>query len=329
MECARTYLCIGKSGGGKSYFAERYCVNFAPSKVVLLNSRKARGDFGGLEVLELSWEDVPLRGEKRVCYVVEDVVSVSGEAKKAIYELLNIESRASDSPVILVTHSLYGTGLFATLNYVNNVVLTSDRVNRIALKQLLGKFLYEEPEKVEAKFAALQRRQYLLLKPSEMTSHIVDADLAEAEEPPVEAAGGVAAGAAKSDLLTHFPASARPLVEYLFNNLPPGSIRQPELTLHCRTMSGGVMRVSFLDYVHNLRDKEAKPDRETRQLHRLVCRTLCFPTSLVENRRLLEISRQEKDGWRRRSEQRAAAARNEASVNNNNNKKEEAPRKKN
>lgn len=294
-ECAPTYLIVGKSGGGKSFFAERLCANFAPSKVVLLNNKKKKPDLGGVEVLELGWKDVPLPGETRVCYLIEDVVALAGEARTKTYELLNVTSRHTNSPVIVVTHSAVGTGLFGALSYVNNVVLTQDRVNKRALKLLLRHFLFEDPDQVEAKFNRLKKRQYLLIRPSEFRASAVDADMrADADE--------TRPAATKDDLLAHFPPDAGPLVEFLINNMPAGAIRQPDLSVHCREKGGGLVRISFIDYISCLRDRGACPDNDLRRLHRLLCRTICFPSTLVANTTLLRLSQEEKKIQRRREE---------------------------
>lgn len=295
METVPTYLVLGKSGSGKSFLAERLCGDFGPSRVVLVNNRK-RTDFGsrflkGVQIDELEWAAVPLKEERRVCYVLEDIVALKGEAKDKTHELLNVTSRAYDCPVILIAHSIHGTGIFGALSYVNNIVLTRDRVNKRALKILLRHYYFEDPEKTEAKFDRLEPRTYLALRPSEMETSVIGADGEETSSPDDDAGGE---GVTREELLAHFASTRPPLAEFLAGVLPAGSIRKPDLSVHCSKRGGGIVKVSIIDYISCLQDASARPDKEVCGLHRLLCRRICFPTSLVANVVLAKMTREEK-----------------------------------
>ncbi len=287
-----TYIVVGKSGSGKSFLAEKLCSSFKPSKVVLINNKKKAGCFGsrflkGVPVLDSQWDEVPLSGETDVCYVLEDVVALKGEAKEKTYELLNVTSRFANSPVILITHSIVGTGVFGALSYANNIILTRDRVNKKALKLLLRHFYYEEGERVEAKFDGLKGGQYLHLTPSEMEATVLDTM-------PRDKEGDDGDPITKEDLLAHFSADAAPVVGFILQVMPAGSVRKPDMSVHCLDACGRLVKVSFIDYISCLLDRDAEPDDDVRLFHKLMCQRICFPSTLVANVRLAALTREEK-----------------------------------
>lgn len=294
METVPTYIVVGKSGSGKSFLAEKLCSSFRPSKVVLINNKK-KTDFGsrflrGVPVSDSPWSEVPL-SESNVCYVLEDVVALKGEAKEKTYHLLNVTSRFASSPVILVTHSLLGTGVFGALSYANNVILTRDRVNKKALRLLLRHFYYEERDRIEAMFDRLRKGQYLHLTPSEMEASVLDTTPEDEREEDVSPT--------REELLALFPPPAAAIAEFVLGVMPAGSVRKPDMSVHCLDVRGRPVRVSFIDYISCLADPDAAPDSDVRNFHKLLCRRICFPVTLIANHTLASLTHAEKKRQRR------------------------------
>ncbi len=65
------------------------------------------------------------------------------------------------------------------------------------------------------------------------------------------------------------------------------------MSVHCLDFRG-MVKVSFIDYVSCLLDRDTESDHDVRLFHKLMCRRICFPSTLVANTRLAALTREEK-----------------------------------
>ena len=66
------------------------------------------------------------------------------------------------------------------------------------------------------------------------------------------------------------------------------------MSVHCLDNRDRLVKVSFIDYISCLLDRHAVPDDDVRLFHILMCRSICFPTTLVANPSLASLTREEK-----------------------------------
>ncbi len=145
-----------------------------------------------------------------------------------------------------------------------NSIVTRGGGRKRALRRLGRDCYYEERERVEARFDGLKEGQYGHLTPSEMEAAVRDTA-------PRDEVGDEGDPIAKEDLLAHFSTDAAPVVVLMLQVLPPGSVRQPDMSVHCLDASRRLVPVSFIHYVSCTHDRDAPPDDAMRLYHKPMC----------------------------------------------------------
>ena len=277
----RNFCIVGPSGSGKSFCSLALARIFSPRKTVVVNG-SADGFPDGEEA---TFEDLPSE-LSRVCYVLEDVQNLEKKDREAVFRLLNVTSRQLDSEVHVITHSIWNTGVFSLLPFFTHVVFTSEKINLRQLSQLLKHYLYPDKKTIERIFLGLKKRQYLVLRPRELTFEVANSDMAGGRGSHEEKFG-----VSKDTLLrylSHLPdGEAYPsLIDFVLEIVTPGAVRTRDLSVELVTARRGKVRISLLDYLHVLNTAGAVPPRDVRLLHDYIRRKACFPSVLVKNRAL-------------------------------------------
>ena len=275
---ASTVLAIGPSGSGKTRFAVDFCkrvglpvrvLNGSPSEYQKALRKKK------VKVLDLTGK----LDEKRVIYIVDDLVKLEPSEQKALLKLLNVASRHNESHCIILTHGLYSTGVFSLLQFITKVVFTPSGSNLRALRDVCVRYLCKSPGSLKSYFDG--SGNYVVVDMDNCTVTKTDRSLNELSDRESKTARQLESEPAVVAFVesTGRASACRAILQYL-------SHLWPKLIDSRYGIRFGIGRkVNLLDYLYYATAQE-KPPPAVVSFQRWLSKKESFPSCLVLNKKL-------------------------------------------
>ena len=308
------HLLIGQSGSGKTRIAIRLIREYRAGEnghhvnknpvLVLNGSAGLPADYKHTD-----WKSV-LTEAKECSLLADDILTPEKGVRETLLVLLNKLCRHNKiAPVCIVLHSLQNTGGVPLLPFTNFVWLTATVSNANSLRYLLSYYRFppKEAEEITERFnnvAALsdysafkldiQKRTFIHVPGSSDVVGNEKADAPKRTRPPSPTLADFHASPAKSclDLLPHKD-KANATFKMLIDCLPRGSMDPRDLTISLVTKKSAEKRkISLVDYIATLQNKDLNPTSNMKMLHSYVSTTLRLPNVLVDNQVLKNLERE-------------------------------------
>lgn len=248
---------------------------------------------------------------KNAVVIFEDIIHLSKAEETTLRFYLNEYAHHRTLKIYCVGHTLFKTSLFGLLSLFNYVVFTPTPSNGPLLKQVLAYFRFDRDESSELVERFGERRtpgSYYYLDCQEMKmgelsvvagqsrSRDGTAATGETKVEPSAIAGPRTGEKALLERAALFfedhphRAKARAALSVLLRALPEASVRECDLTVPFRRRGEeggrGHARISLVDYVSWILEREGPPSRDLSVLHAYLS-TLCrLPQSVLLNRDL-------------------------------------------
>lgn len=280
----------GASGSGKTTICQHI---FGGLKGVRVLNEKEGEETGYIPV---TFDD--LEGLEDCSVLADDMMRLKESDFSRLQYLLSYTARHRDvSPVVVVVHTLLNNNVFGLISHIDQVWFTLSKCNVQSLGIVCSAYHFTKAQRksmVDTLLGAKEVYGHFVLDVEART--FLRGETAPSESPqqrqsqdksPAEAAAAIRKTAeAYLPLFCSEPKKALLICEYIAAKVPPGCLNSDDLTISLRRkVSGEVLHLSLIDYLHSLNCEE-KPSGDISALHRYLSKYVQLPKCFVTNRHL-------------------------------------------
>lgn len=315
----QNHLIVGQSGSGKTRVAVRLIRQYRAGEnghlvshnpvLVLNGSADVPSDYKRAE-----WSTV-LEEARECSLLVDDILAPDKAVLRTLRELLNKHCRHKRiSPVCLVLHSINNTGAVSLLPFINYIWLTATTSNENSLRYLLTyyRFPLDQTTEITERFkhasGLSDYSAFQLDVGKKLFTHVSGSGDSggegggseERERDSSPSPADFFASAAKTciDLLPQ-KEKANATFKMLVECLPRRLMDPKDLTITLSARNSDQSRkISLVDYIATLQDRDLRPSSTMRMLHHYVSGQVRLPDILVDNAVLKNRGEEDRKGER-------------------------------